>query len=150
MGFNLDGDCVATMEEIDRINNDISCIDIFIVSKSKLVGVDCSISSVCPLVTYNMSIPENTGGDGTRVYHVAEASVGCSNASLFGDISNSFRLESTHSIEEATDRLFRLDDIYVLSHLKMMAHQFSMKWNFVTIRSGRRISCNRAKRYVNR
>lgn len=46
MGFNLDGDCVATMEEIDRINNDTSCIDIFIVSKSKLVGVDCSISSV--------------------------------------------------------------------------------------------------------
>ena len=150
MESNLDSDCVVSMEEIDLVDNNISCTYICRLSDSKLVGVDCSISSVCPLVTYNMSIPENTGGDGTRVYHVAEASVGCSNASLFGDISNSFRLESTHSIEEATDRLFRLDDIYVLSHLKMMAHQFSMKWNFVTIRSGRRISCNRAKRYVNR
>ena len=49
MGSNLDSDCVVSMEEIDLIDNDISCTDICRLSDSKLVGVDCSISSVCPL-----------------------------------------------------------------------------------------------------
>ena len=50
----------------------------------------------------------------------------------------------------ATEKDFRLGDIHVLSKLKVMAHQFGMKWNFVTVRCGRRISYNRATRYVNR
>ena len=49
----------------------------------------------------------------------------------------------------ATEKDFRLGDIHVLSKLKVMAHQFGMKWNFVTVRSGSRISFNRADRYGN-
>ena len=43
--------------------------------------------------------------------------------------------------------MFRLDDTYALPYLKKMTPLFGMKWNFVTVRYGRRISCNRAKRY---
>ena len=34
--------------------------------------------------------------------------------------------------------------------LKIMAHQFGMKWNIVTTRNGRRISCNHATPFGNR
>lgn len=91
------------MEEIVLIINDISCTDICRLSTSKVVGVDSSISYMyCP-VTENISIPENTVGDNTRLCHVANSDGGCSDTSLLGDISNSFRLESGYSGEEAAE-----------------------------------------------
>ena len=87
-------------------------------SNCKLVSVDGLVLSVhCP-VTDNTYIPENTGSGDTRLYHVAYFDVGGSDTSLFRDILNSFRLESDHSVEEATARIFRLGDIHVFSHLK--------------------------------
>ena len=50
-----------------------------------------------------------------------------------------FKLESDCSIEKATERIFRVGNIHVLSELKKMAHLFGMKWNFITVRSGRKI-----------
>ena len=56
-------------------------------------------------------------------------------------------LESNYSVAEATNRVFRLGYVHVLSHLKKMVQLFGMTWNFVTIRCGRRIFCNRTKQY---
>ena len=50
----------------------------------------------------------------------------------------------------ATEIFFRLSNIHVLSELKIMTHQFGIKWNFVTVLCSKRISCNRATRYGNR
>ena len=81
---------------------------------------------------------------------VVSSDVGGSGVSLFGDITNNFKLEYDPSVEEDTKRIFRLGDIHVLSDLKTMGHQFGMKLYFVTVRSGRWISCNRKTRYGNR
>ena len=76
MEFNLDGDYVAMMEEIDLMNNDFSCTYICRLSNSKLVVVDVSISSIYSPVTDNISIHESTGGDDTILCHVASSNVG--------------------------------------------------------------------------
>ena len=81
---------------------------------------------------------------------VVSSDVGGSGVSLFGDITNNFKLEYDPSVEEDTERIFRLGDIHVLSDLKTMGHQFGMKLYFVTVRSGRWISCNHKTRYGNR
>ena len=57
-------------------------------------------------VTDNISIPEVVGGDDTKFCHVTNSDVGCSGTALFGDISNSFRLESNHSVELDPERFF--------------------------------------------
>lgn len=87
-------------------------------------------------------------GDDTSFYRVVDSSVGCCDRFLLGNISHNLRLESDHSAEEGTNMVFRLCDIYVLSRFKMMAHLIGMKWDFVTVRCCRRISCNCAKQHV--
>ena len=118
MGSNLDGDCVGEVEEVELINNDISCTYICRLSDSKLASMDGPILSVHCSVAGNIFIPWGIAGDDDRFYHVAKNGVGCSDTSLFGDISNMFRLESDPSVEEATNRVFRLVNNHVLSHLK--------------------------------
>ena len=54
---------------------------------------------------------------------------------------------SLQSVNEETNRVFKVGTIFVYSDLKELANSFGLKWNFVTVRSGKRISCNRAKRY---
>ena len=76
MEFNLDGDYVELMEEIDLMNNDFSCTYICRLSNSKLVVVNGSISSVYSPVTGNSCILESTGGDDTILCHVANSNVG--------------------------------------------------------------------------
>ena len=44
---------------------------------------------------------------------VVGSSVGCYDRSLLEDISHSLRLKSNHSIEEATNKVFLVSDIYV-------------------------------------
>ena len=53
-------------------------------------------------------------------------------------------------MEVATKRIFIIGSIYADFHLKTMAPPFGLKWNFVTVRSGRRISWNHATRYGNK
>ena len=118
MGSNLDGDCLAMMEEVELINNDISCSDMCRLSDSKLVNMGSLISSMYRSVADNISIPQNIGGNYTRFCHVGDSGIGCNDTSLFGDITNSFRVESDYSVDETTNRAFRLYDIHVLSHLK--------------------------------
>lgn len=60
---NLDGDCIATMEEINLINDRLSCTDICGQSHSKLVNVDGSVSLVHSPVTDNVYIPQKSDGD---------------------------------------------------------------------------------------
>ena len=117
-GSNLHGDCVATMDEIQLINNDIFSTDICRLSDSQLVGVDCSISTMYRSVADNMSVLEGTGGNDTSFCLVTDANIGCSHTSLFENISPSLRLESDQSIEEATNSVFRFSDIHVISRLK--------------------------------
>ena len=150
MESNLDGDCVAAMEEIDSINNRFSCSNICGLSNCEVVGVDSPVSSVCCPVTDNNYMAQNSGDDDTVLRHDANPGIGGNNASLFVGSSNSFKLVSNYSVEVATKRIFRLGHVHVFSHLKTMAHQFGMKWNFVTTRNGRRISYNRVTRYSNR
>ena len=66
------------------------------------------------------------------------------------DGSDNFKFKSDHSVEEAIERFFRLGGVRVLSELKTMAPHFRMKLNFVIVRCGRKIPCNRANRYGNR
>lgn len=87
-------------------------------SDSKLVSMGSLILSMYRSVADNISIPQNIGGNYTRFCHVGDSGVGCSDTSLFGDITNSFRLESDCSVDETTNRLFRLCNMHVLSHLK--------------------------------
>ena len=102
MESNLDGDCVAMMEEIDLINNDFSCTYICRLSNSKLVVVDGSISSVYSPVTGNISIPESTGGDDTILCHVANSNVG-------GSV-----------IPPYLGRFLIVSDIYLIIRLRML------------------------------
>lgn len=87
----------------------------------------------CPVIDNNYML-KNTSGDNTGLCAVVNSDVDGSDVSLFGDITNNFKLESNH----------------LLSDLKTMAHQFGMKLNFVIVRSGMRILCNRPIRYGNR
>ena len=64
------------------------------------------ISSMYRSVADNISIPQNIGDNYTIFCHVGDSGVGCSDTSLFGDITNSFRLESDHSVVEAINRVF--------------------------------------------
>ena len=100
MESNFDGEFVVTIETITLTNNDFCCAHICRSSNYKLVDVDGLVSSLYYLVTGNISISKNTGGDDIRLCHVANSDAGSSDVSLFGDITNSFRLESNRSIEE--------------------------------------------------
>ena len=67
---------------------------------------------------------------------------------IFGDIEGStdypdFRLESGQSVCSATNRLFKIGDIYVLDHLKKWVVHFGLMWNFVVSRSGASLRYNR-------
>ena len=53
-----------------------------------------------------------------------------------------FRVEG-ELVEEATDRLFKIGDKFILSDLKEICRRFSLEWNFVSSRNGEKISCNR-------
>ena len=46
-----------------------------------------------------------------------------------------FRMETDDYVRNATDRLFKVGDIYVLFHLKRLDVQFGLMWNFVVSRS---------------
>ena len=61
----------------------------------------------------------------------------------FSDLS--LRLEG-EAVETATNRIFKFGDIYTLSTLKELIRFFSLKWKFVSSRSGKYISCSRASR----
>ena len=50
------------------------------------------------------------------------------------------------SIEEATCRVFKIGDISVMVDLKDLCRRFGLEWNFVSRRSGKLITCNRASR----
>ena len=103
------------MEGIDLNNKGLSWTDIYELSNSKLVGVDGSVSLVYSPVIDNIYIPQNSCGDDTGLYHVANSGLGGDDAFLFVDIINSFRLVPDHSVEVATERIFRLCDVRVLS-----------------------------------
>ena len=105
------------------VNNKLSCTYVCGLSNSELVEVDC----LCRPVTDNDYLLQNGDGDDTELCPVLNSDVGGSNVSLFGDVTNNFSLESNNSVEEATEKMFRLGDMYVLSTLKIMAHQFDMK-----------------------
>ena len=51
-----------------------------------------------------------------------------------------------HSVCNATGRLLKGGDIYVLLHLKKLDVQFGLMWNFVVSRSGASLRCNRHSR----
>ena len=70
---------------------------------------------------------------------------------VFGDIEGSTdnlgcRLESGQSVCSATIVLFKVDDIYVLYHLKKLVVHFELMWNFMVSRSGTSLRCNRSSR----
>ena len=56
-----------------------------------------------------------------------------------------FRI-ADESIEEATYRVFTIGDISVLINLKDLVRRFGLQWNFVSRRSGKTRTCNRANR----
>ena len=65
---------------------------------------------------------------------------------LFDQVNVScFRIEGD-SVENDTDRFFKVGDISVLSDLKELCRRFGLEWNFVSTRSGKTIACNRANR----
>ena len=70
---------------------------------------------------------------------------------LFPFPVSSFRI-ADESVEEASCRVFKVGDISLLVDLKDLCRRFGLEWCFVTRRSGKYISCNRASRsssYVN-
>ena len=82
MESNLDGDSVATMEEIDLINKGCSSTDIYGLSNSKLIGVDGSVSLVIFLVTDINYYLQNSRGDDTGLCHVVNYGIGGNDTSL--------------------------------------------------------------------
>ena len=50
------------------------------------------------------------------------------------------------SVEKATNRIFKVGDISVISDSKELVRRFGLEWNFVSTRSGKTITCNRASR----
>ena len=66
---------------------------------------------------------------------------------VFGDIEGStdypgFRLESNESVCSASNRMFKVGDIYVLDHLNKLVVHFWLMYNFVVSRSGASLRCN--------
>ena len=55
-----------------------------------------------------------------------------------------FQLGSDHSVCSATNRLFKVGDIYVLVHLKKLAIHCGLMWTFVVNRSGTSLRYNRS------
>ena len=49
-------------------------------------------------------------------------------------------------IEEATNRIFKLGDKFILYDLKETCRRFSLEWSFVSSRNSLKISCNRVSR----
>ena len=129
---------------IDLINNGFSSTEICGMPNSKLVDVDGSGSSVCSPIIDNNYMVQNCVGDDTVLCY------GDNDVFSIVGSSDSFKVVSDYSVEMFTKRIFRIGDVHVLFDLKSMAHQFGMKWNFITTRNGRRISCNRAIRHCNR
>ena len=64
---------------------------------------------------------------------------------LFPFPVSSFRI-ADESVEEASCRVFKVGDISLLVDLKDLCRRFGLEWCFVTRRSGKSISCNRASR----
>ena len=64
---------------------------------------------------------------------------------LFPFTVYSFRI-ADESVEEASCRVFKFGDISLLVDLKDLCRRFGLEWCFVTRRSGKSISCNRASR----
>ena len=50
------------------------------------------------------------------------------------------------SVEKATNRIFIVGDISILSDLKELVRRFELEWNFVSTTSGKTITCNCASR----
>ena len=50
------------------------------------------------------------------------------------------------SVEEATYRIFKIGDISLLDDLKDLLRRFGLELNFVSTRSDKTITCNRASR----
>ena len=46
----------------------------------------------------------------------------------------------------ATNRIFKVGDILVLSNLQDLVRRFDLAWNFVTSNNGRKLICNRDSR----
>ena len=84
--------------------------------------MDCSVSSVYYPVTDNDYIPQNSDDDDTGLYHILNFGLGDNYVSLFVDSTDIFRVAFDHSVEVAAERIFRLVDVHVLSHLKIMTH----------------------------
>ena len=55
-----------------------------------------------------------------------------------------FRLVSDQSICSATNRLFKVVDIYILEHLKKLVVHFGLMLNFVISKSGASLTYNRS------
>ena len=53
---------------------------------------------------------------------------------------------ANESVEDATYRVFKIGDILVLVDLKNLCRRFWLEWDFVSRRSGKTITCNRASR----
>ena len=67
---------------------------------------------------------------------------------LFCRINDScFRVEGD-SVEEATNRIFKVGERFILSDLKELCHGFGLKWNFASSRNGKKICFNRASRGI--
>ena len=64
---------------------------------------------------------------------------------LFPFPVSSFRIVD-ESVEEASCRVFKVGDISLLVDLKDLCRRFGLEWCFVTTRSGKSITCNRASR----
>ena len=56
-----------------------------------------------------------------------------------------FRI-ADESVEEATYRVFKIGDISLLDDLKELVRRFGLEWNFVSTRSCKTITFNRASR----
>ena len=55
-----------------------------------------------------------------------------------------FHVSCDESVEEATYRIFKIGDISLLDDLKELVRKLGIEWNFVSTRSGKTITCNRA------
>lgn len=53
------------------------------------------------------------------------------------------RLDSDTLIDETSNRIFKIDHLYVISQLRDLTHSFGIKWNFVTVRTGTKFVRNR-------
>ena len=58
-----------------------------------------------------------------------------------------FRVKG-ESVEETTNRFFKVDDRLILSKLKELCRRFGLEWNFVSSRNGKQTYCNRVSRKI--